>query len=139
MDEEELELLRNFDPWKGRYREFLRFFNRKRYIVRSYGLCYWEKVVFIGRAGREMYCLERDMEAFNSIGDKDTERQEFFYGKLIRSYKGPRNCFVEYCILLTSVCRRFPKPAILHYVGRYLQIDNEVLTSYQRYFKRFFL
>ncbi len=136
-EQKQLERIKGFEPWKNFYHETPYEINGRRFIVRSFGLCHWEKIIFFWPDGREFYRLKRSMAAWFKRGDDRTPREEFFYCKRRRRYLGPQNCFVEFCNLAMKQDR--PGNREFRAIGQALVIRKEVLALYTRFYRRHFL
>jgi len=136
-EQERLERIKGFEPWKNFYRVSLHEINGRQFIVRSFGLCHWKKIIFFWPDGREFYRLKRSMAAWFKRGDERTPREELFYRKRRRRYLGPQNCFIEFCNLAMKHDR--PGKKEFQAIGRVLAIRKEVLALYVRFYRRHFL
>jgi hypothetical protein len=94
--------------------------------------CRWNRILFI-IDGQEVYDLKRDP----LIGlSNDNFRHEFFKGKLVRTYDGWQNCFVEFCGQLD--CQIFPQEENFASAAISLQLSADIAALYQRMYKEMF-
>jgi hypothetical protein len=94
--------------------------------------CQWNRVLFI-IDGQEVYDLKRMM----LIGPSgDNFRQEYFKGKLARTYDGWQNCFVEFCGQLD--CNVFPKKEDFAQAAGILHLDANNADLYKKMYKEMF-
>ena len=70
----------NINPWKNYYRHWEVQQNGKKYIIRSYGLCYWTKIVFLWKKnGRTFYRVVRNTDNFHIHDDSKIKRKEYSF------------------------------------------------------------
>lgn len=125
------------DPWKNFYRERSRQKYGQRFIIRSYGLCQSEKVIFLWKNSQEFYRLERDIDTHRGKGDQDTLRKEYFQGELKREYFGQQNCFIEFYELFRKK-RTFPKQEEFFLAGQVLKLEEGILKIYIEFYQQWF-
>ena len=120
---------KDINPWKNFYRTQILEINKKKFTVKSYGLCKWRKVVFILDNGKEFYKLVRNI---TGASDKDTIRKEYFSGKLIRKYIGCQACFIEFLSQIQSGTKN------ILVIGENLGLTQEILDKYAKFYKNTF-
>jgi len=125
------------NPWKDFYREWSRQKYGQRFIIRSYGLCQWKKVIFLWENSQEFYRLERDMDTYWEKDDEYALRKEYFQGELKREYLGQQNCFIEFCGLFRKK-RTFPKQEEFFLAGQVLRLEKGILKIYIEFYQRWF-
>lgn len=94
--------------------------------------CQWNRVIFIIN-GQEIYDLKR-MGLIGRSGDNF--RQEYFMGKLVRTYDGWQNCFVEFCGQLD--CQVFPGEEDFTRAAEALKLSTNVAALYQIMYREMF-
>ena len=109
----------------------------KRLIVKSYGFCHWNKVIFLWKNGREFYKLTRNMKIWLEKGDDNTFRREYFKGNLVRKYIGWQNCFVEFCEFLWKH-RNYPTRKRFSLAAQALKLDEKTTNKYINFYQQCF-
>ncbi len=121
--------LNDLDPWKNFHREYSVKINGKKFKIKSYGFCVWNKVIFLWDDGKEFYRLSRNLKSPRD--DKGISRREYSNNKLIRIYKGPQNCFIE---LIEFIL----KGGDLNTAKKLLKFCKKTFDNYLRLFKSAF-
>ncbi|TRZ64620.1 MAG: hypothetical protein D4Q79_01140 [Spirochaetia bacterium] len=106
----------------------------ERFEILSHGFCQWTKVAFV-RKDAEFYKLTRTVYA--GIKDKDSERKEYFRGKLVRRYLGLQNCFIEFCDFLQTCNAQSMRQKVL-LVAQELKLDMATARMYGTFYKKVF-
>lgn len=106
----------------------------EQFEVISHGFCYWSKVAFV-RKGVEFYKLTRTVSS--EIEDKNSERKEYFQGRLVRRYIGPRNCFIEFCDFLQKCDEQSIRQKVL-LAAQMLKLSVATARMYGLFYRRFF-
>jgi hypothetical protein len=101
--------------------------------VWSTGMCFWTRIWFM-LGGKKVYNLERSELTGPSGGNF---RKEYFEGRLVRTYEGEQNCFIEFCNLLTSFAS-FPKSREFKMAGTALKLEGDVVLLYTKMYKKIF-
>lgn len=126
-----------FNPWENFHRNWQIICCGRRFEVRSYGMCYWSKIIFLWENGVEFYKLERNVSILSQQNDENIPRTEYFNGLLIRQYTGPRNCFLEFCQFLRDDFDYPVRERFLE-VAKALALDNKIADRYGSFYKQCF-
>ena len=126
---------RDVDIWKGYFRRFTQCQEGRQFEVKSFGLCQWTKISFWWSGADEFYKLTRAVCA--EIEDANSERREFFRGRLTRKYVGPQNCFLEFCDFLQNSSRHSMKEKSLQ-AAQSLNLDAKTVQKYITFYKQCF-
>lgn len=99
-------------------------------VVRVYrsGMCHWNKIQFYVNA---------EIKPAYLLTNANNIRKEYFYGKLVRTYTGCQNCFVEFCGQLPL--DRFPTDDEFDQIGNILQLTGEVVRMYKEMYQLMFI
>lgn len=102
-------------------------------VWRARGCC-WNEILFIF-SGEVVYDLKR----MNTIGSGgDNFRQEYFKDKLVRTYEGWQNCFVEFFEFNPLDHPEFPKKEEFESAAKSLCLSLDDARLYERmYFEMF--
>lgn len=124
---------------------------KKKFKMRSYRMCVWDKVVFVAN-NKKFYVLEKIPRQIPNHLVKDfvkgklsnaeknkyaDERKEYFDGQLKREYIGKKNCFVEFVEV-------FIKKQLVFTENNFSQIafdlgfKKDLAKLYISYFQKFF-
>ena len=95
--------------------------------------CQWNRIYFL-IGGRKVYDLKR-AELIGPSGDNF--RKEYFKGRLVRTYDGWQNCFIEFCELLACL-KHFPNDKEFELAGKSLELEDEVTRLYIKVYKNIF-
>ena len=97
------------------------------------GFCHWNKILFIV-GGKEVYVLKKDKLTGPS---GDNLRKEYFKGRLVRTYEGEQNCFIEFCEFLACF-KSFPGDKEFESAGASLCLDDAATTLYAKMYNKIF-
>ncbi|MDD5032041.1 MAG: hypothetical protein PHR36_03265 [Patescibacteria group bacterium] len=139
--EEWLQILREvyekFPDWDKVPKIWRVLAHNRRVVVKSFGFCHWQKVIFLWRNGREFYRLERNLGNCPGKADGEIPREEYFRGQLVREYVGQQNCFVEFCEQLWKH-RRPPSKEKFSQVESSLGLDRATAKNYISFYRQCF-
>jgi hypothetical protein len=115
----------------NKFKEFA--WHEVKFEVWRAGFCHWNRIQFVFKK-KVLYELKKDKLCGPS---GDNIRKEYFKGRLVRTYDGCQNCFIEFCEALACL-ENFPSPEEFEEIGNYLKLEKEVIEKYTRMYKKLF-